>query len=703
MSELVTLQRQGHVGLLLIDNPPVNAFTRELREQLRAALQAFAADAQMLAGVLACEGNTFIAGADLREFDTGIAAPLLRDLLDELEALDKPIVAALHGTALGGGVETALACHARVALQGTRLAFPEITLGIVPGAGGTQRLPRLIGIPASLDLMLSGRMVTADEALALGLVDKVVASDLRQAAATRAMELAAIGHEHLRASARELPEAAPTADYFDEQRKAAAKTNPNRTVPCSIVDAIEASASSRAFAEGIAHEARLSDDSLTTVESRALRHLFFAERQTSEVPGLDDGIAPRAITSVGIVGGGTMGRGIAMAFANAGIAARLIDVSAEAAAKALAEIRKTYESRVKRGRMSAEAMESTLRLIHCAGTMGELSDVDLVIEAVFESMALKQKIFLELDQICKPGAMLATNTSTLDINTIAAVTSRPEDVLGLHFFSPAHVMRLLEIVRTDHTSDEVIRSAFEMARRIRKTAVLARVCHGFIGNRIMDPYGREAERMLLEGASVEKIDGVLQQFGWAMGILAVYDLAGVDVGVKIREERRDSLPDDPSYYLPSKLLAEQGWLGQKSGRGFYNYDPETRSRTPNPEAEALFRRAADELGIRQRQIDDEEILDRCMYALINEAAMVLEDGIALRAADIDVVYNNGYGFPRYRGGPLFLADEIGLEKIVAGIDAFRQQLDPQYWQASALLRSLAESGGSFADRDRGKG
>ncbi|MCC5868014.1 MAG: enoyl-CoA hydratase/isomerase family protein [Gammaproteobacteria bacterium] len=702
MSELVTLERQGHVGLLLIDNPPVNAFTRELREQLREAIQAFAADPQMLAGVLACEGNTFIAGADLKEFDTGIAAPLLRDLLDEIEALDKPIVAALHGNALGGGVETALACHARVALKGTRLAFPEITLGIVPGAGGTQRLPRLIGIPASLDLMLSGRMVPADEALELGLVDKVVESELRQAAATRAMELAAMGHEHLRASARELPGDVPSAEYFEQQRQAAAERYPNRTVPGSIVDAI-AAAGSHTLADGIAYEARLSDDSLATVESRALRHLFFAERQTAEVPGLDAGISPRPITSVGIIGGGTMGRGIAMAFANAGIAARLIDVSAEAAAKAMAEIRRTYESRVKRQRMTAEVMESTLSLISGAGSMQELSDADLVIEAVFENMALKQEIFQELDQICKPGAMLATNTSTLDINKIAAVTSRPADVLGLHFFSPAHVMRLLEIVRTDQTADEVIRSAFEMARRIRKTAVLAGVCHGFIGNRIMDPYGREAERMLLEGASVEQVDGVLQRFGWAMGILAVYDLAGVDVGVKIREERRDSLPDDPSYYLPSKLLADQGWLGQKSGRGFYNYDPETRSRTPNPEAETMFRRAADELGIPQRELSDEEILNRCMYALINEAARVLEDGIALRAADIDVVYTNGYGFPRYRGGPMFHADQIGLAKIVSGIEAFSQQLDPQYWQVSALLRSLAESGGSFADRDRGKG
>jgi 3-hydroxyacyl-CoA dehydrogenase len=695
MAATVRLERAVRIGLVIVDNPPVNAISQSVRQGLEDCFRAAAQDASIDAVVLLCDGRTFIAGADLAEFDAPMAEPTCHQVFSVIEGMDKPVIAALHGTALGGGLETALACHYRVADSGARLGFPEINLGLVPGAGGTQRLPRIVGVQTALQMLLSGNPVDAGEALSCGLVDAVTNQDLRRFALEFAERILKEGRGPRRACDVVIRRDEATTSLLQAERARVATAMPHRRVPAMDIDAVEA-AIDLPFPKGLERETELSDASLETTESKAMRRLFFAERASSKIPGVDPESA-RSIASGGIVGGGTMGRGIAMAFANAGLPVTLMDVDSDALGRALDLIREEYGRRVSKGRMTEAELEHSMALIKGSTDYGKFADADVVIEAVFENMALKKKVIASLDSVCKPGAIIATNTSTLDVAEIASAIDRPSDVVGLHFFSPAQVMRLLEIVRTGDTANDVLATSMQLAKKLRKVGVLSGNSYGFIGNRMMDPYGREAEHLLLEGATPRRIDDVLQRFGMAMGILAVYDMAGVDVGYKVRQERKDQLPDDPGFYRSSSMLVERGWLGQKTGIGFYRYEKGSRERHDNPEAMEMFAAEAARLGIAQRQISDEEIEQRCLYAMINEGARVLEEGVALRASDIDVVYTSGYGFPRWRGGPMFHADTVGLREICARIDDFAKKLDPQYWQASDLLRSLADSGVAIAD------
>lgn len=695
MSEVVSTAVQGDIAVVTIDSPPVNAINQALRAGLKQAFTELRGRAGIKAIVLCCAGKTFVAGADIKEFDTGIALPGYHEIYRLIEDSPAPVIAAVHGTALGGGTEIALACHYRVAQETARFGLPELSLGIIPGAGGTQRLPRLMPLEAALDMMISGRPMTAVKAREQGLVDLLCAGDPREAAISFARELIAQGKGPRRT--RDLPVrgAEHAGELLSAKRALVARTMKNRQAPIALIDAVQA-AVELPFDEGLRVEAAKSDELPQATESRALRHLFFAEREVRKIPGLSAAIKARLIGRVGIVGAGTMGGGISMCFANAGIPVTLLDTGQVSLDRGLATIRKNYQRSVSRGSLSPEQVEERLALITPTLDYAAFADADLVIEAVFESMTLKKEIFARLDAVVRPGTILATNTSTLDIDEIAAVTRRPQDIVGLHFFSPANVMPLLEIVQTRSTAPEVLLTALEIARQIRKTGVVAKVCYGFIGNRMMDPYGREAERCLLEGATPEQVDGALEAFGMAMGILAVYDMAGIDVGYKTREERRHLLPKDPTFYRPTAMLTERGWLGQKTGRGYYRYDGAERRRTPDAEVVALLAAEAARLAVPQRQPAAEEIVERCLYAMINEGALLLEQGIALRASDIDVVYTSGYGFPRYRGGPMFYADTVGLKKIYQRILEFRRDLDPQYWTPAPLLEKLALSGSSFA-------
>jgi 3-hydroxyacyl-CoA dehydrogenase len=686
---------QGEVAVVTVDSPPVNTLSREVRAGLKAAFESLRGKPDVKAVVLACAGKTFLSGGDMREFETGVQEPGYHEVLRLIEDTTVPVVAALYGTVMGGGLETAIACHYRVAQEGTRLGLPEITLGIIPGAGGTQRMPRLIGLEPALDMMLSAKPLSVAEAQKVSLVDTAVAADVTAAAVDYARELVAAGKGPRRTRERTIPGADKAGEIIAARRAAAAKTFRNRNSYNVLLDAVQAAAE-LPFDAGIARERELSNQVERAVEGRAFRHLFFGERELRKIPGLPADVQSRPIKKVGIVGAGTMGGGISMCFANAGIPVTIVDAKQEALDRGLATIRKNYERSVSRGSLQPGQMEQRLALISPTLDYAALGDADLVIEAVFENMALKQEIFGKLDAVAKPGAILGTNTSTLDIDEIAAVTKRPQDVIGLHFFSPANVMRLLEIVQCAKTAPDVVMTALDIAKTIKKVGVVAKVCYGFIGNRMMDPYGREAERCVLEGATPEEVDGALEDFGMAMGILAVYDMAGIDIGHLTRVARAHLLPKDPTFYRPTALLTERGWLGQKTGRGYYRYDGADRKRTPDPEAIAMFAEEAKRLGVPQRKPSKQEIQERCLYAMINEGALLLEEGIAVRASDIDIVYASGYGFPRYRGGPMFYADTVGLKVIYDKIMEFQKTLDPQYWQPAPLLEKLARAGSSFA-------
>jgi 3-hydroxyacyl-CoA dehydrogenase len=675
---------ENGISILQIDSPPVNVLTHQVRLDLGAAIRASASNPDVKAIVLIGSGKFFVSGADLKEFDTGLQEPTPAALADQIELTGKPVVAALTGQVLGIGLELAMACHYRIGDPQAQLGMPEITLGVVPGAGGTQRLPRLVGPKAALDLLLNGKPIPAPAALDLQLLDEIASGPLRNAAIAAAARLASAPIRRV----RDLQPPETPAGFFEEALASARTRMRNRTTPDLIVAAVRAS--TLPFAQGLAKETQLVAQSLAQLESRALRHLFFAERETHRVGGLAADCQPRAAAEVAVIGSGTMGGGIAMCFADAGIPVRILDVDASALEKGLARIEGNYNVSVKRGSLAPEDAAARRQRIQGSTTYADLQDADLIIEAVPEKLTLKQSVFRTLDGVAKPGAILATNTSTLDINQIAAVTGRPSDVIGLHFFSPANVMRLLEIVRTDTTADDVVASAFALARKIRKVGVLSRVCYGFIGNRMMDPYAREAERAVLEGATPAQVDTALEEFGMAMGILSVFDMAGVDVAALTRRES-----SDPTYFRCSSVLYQQGWLGQKTGRGFYRY--EGRERKPHPEAEALFRQEAARLGVAQSVPSVQEIQQRCFYGMVNEAALILQEGIAQRASDIDVVYTSGYGFPRYRGGPMFWADSVGLPEIVRGIESLAQKFGSQHWTPAPLLLELARTGRGFRD------
>ncbi|MBK5103293.1 MAG: enoyl-CoA hydratase/isomerase family protein [Burkholderiales bacterium] len=694
MAEAVSLSIADNIAVVTIDSPPVNAMAQNVRAGLKQAFLELQTHKEVKAVVIGCKGRTFVAGADIGEFDSGIAAPGYHEVLGLIEDCAVPVVAAVHGTALGGGMEITLASHYRVAHEAARFGLPELTLGIIPGAGGTQRLPRLIPLEAAMDLMLSSKPMPAAKARDLGLVDAVIAGDIIEGGVAYARELAARGAGPRRTRDQAVLGAGSAAELFATKRAQVAKTMRNRQSPLALLDALQA-AVDLPFAEGLKAESAISDKLVPATEARALRHLFFAEREVRKIPGLAENVKARPVTRVGIVGAGTMGGGISMCYANAGVPVTLLDAKQEALDKGMATIRKNYERSVARGSLEQEQLEQRLQLITPTLDYAALGTADLVIEAVFENMALKKEIFARLDKVARKGAVIGTNTSTLDIDEIAAVTQRPQDVVGLHFFSPANVMQLLEIVQAGRTAPDVLVTALETAKRIKKTGVVAKVCYGFIGNRMMDPYAREAEHCLLEGATPEQVDGALEKFGMAMGILAVFDMAGVDIGYLTRLERKHLLPDDPGFYRPDTMLFDRGWLGQKTGRGYYRYDS-ARKRTPDPEVVEMLWQEGKRLGVERRQPGEQEIQERCLYAMINEGARLLEEGVAVRASDIDVVYTSGYGFPRYRGGPMFYADSVGLKTIYERILEFRRTLDAQYWTPAPLLEKLALAGSSFA-------
>jgi 3-hydroxyacyl-CoA dehydrogenase len=684
MTTVVTYEIVDDIGVIRIDNPPVNALSQAVRQGLLDAIQTAQGDGSR-AVLIVCAGRTFIAGADITEFGKPPAEPFLPELLNTLEASQKLLVAALHGTALGGGFETALACHYRIALETGKVGLPEVKLGLLPGAGGTQRVPRLAGVEAALDLMLSGAPITAHQAVESGLVDKVVARDLDGEALAFTKQLLQEDAPLRRTS--ELKVAAVDAGVFDRYRQNLGKVARGQTAPPRIIDCI-AAAAALPFTDGQKKERESFKECMRDPQSAALQHMFFAEREAAKVVGLSHDTTVREIHKVGVIGGGTMGGGIAMSFANVGIPVTMIEVSDAALGRGLSIIEKNYASSVKRGKLSEDGAAKCRDLISGSTEYAALGDADLVIEAVFEDPQLKKDIFARLDKVCKAGAILATNTSYQDVNAIAAATARAEDVVGMHFFSPAHIMKLLEVVRADKTADDVLATVMALAKRIRKVPVVAGVCYGFIGNRMLQGYFREAQLCLIEGGLPESIDAALYDWGMAMGPISVADLAGLDVGYKAREALPEDERGDPRSYRIADALVEAGRLGQKSGAGFYRYDPQSRMKSSDPAVHEIIEREAQRLGIERRAIEADEILDRLIFALVNEGLRILEEGIAQRPGDIDVVYVYGYGFPAWRGGPMHYADALGLDTVLARIKEFQDRFGADNWTPALLLEQL---------------
>jgi 3-hydroxyacyl-CoA dehydrogenase len=698
MSDLVQLTKQGNIAVITINNPPVNALSPGVPEGIAQAVDQIANDASVQAAVLLGGGRTFIAGADIKEFgkltsgDKPRGAGLLPILL-KIEDSKKPIIVAIHGTAFGGGLEVAMACHYRVALESAQVGQPEVKLGIIPGAAGTQRLPRLAGVAKALEMCTAGNPVSAKDALAAGIVDKLIDGDLLAGAIAFAQEVAVKPAPKTRERNEKLGTVAENAPIFAAAREQVAKKARGLKAPQAAIEAIEA-ATKMPFTEGCAYEEKLFIDCLNSDQSKSLIHVFFAEREVSKVPGIGKDTQLIPVKSAAVVGAGTMGGGIAMVLANAGIPVTLKETDQAALNQGLAKIKSNYDNSVKRGRFTPEAAAERLSRITPTLTYDAFPTADLVIEAVFEGMALKKEIFKELDRVCKPGAILATNTSTLSIDEIASATTRPASVIGTHFFSPANVMRLLEIVRGKSTSNEVIATCMNLSKPLGKVGVLVGNCRGFVGNRMFGPYRREAQFLVEEGASIEAVDKALTDFGMAMGPLATGDLAGLDVGWRIRKEYRHlEKPGVRQPYAEDKLC-ELGRFGQKTGGGWYKYD-DKRNASSDPEVAALLKKWVGEAGTPQRQISGEEITDRCLYALVNEGARILEEGFALRASDIDIIYINGYGFPAHRGGPMWYGDTVGLKKVYERINEFHIA-HGENWEPAPLLRRLAEQGKTFA-------
>ncbi|WP_235604613.1 3-hydroxyacyl-CoA dehydrogenase NAD-binding domain-containing protein [Sulfitobacter sp. EhC04] len=686
INEVTSLTREGDIAVLAIDSPPVNALSLAVRKGIIDALKHAQDDAAVKAVVLLCEGRTFIAGADITEFGAAPASPNLYDMQDALLAATKPVVAAVHGSALGGGFETALTCHYRIASPSASFGFPEVHLGLIPGAGGTQRLPRLVGIEKSFQLITSGAPFNAKQALEMGVIDELTGENsLRADAVAFANKIVQDGGPLRKiddiddkvVSARGKPEILETLLKDADRKIRAAYTTDY------VMRALDAAAN-LPVAEGLALEHQMFFELMTSEQSAALRHVFFAERQVWKVPGLSADTPARAIGTVGVIGAGTMGGGIAMNFLNAGIPVKIVETNQPALDRGVETIRRNYENTVKKGRLSQEKAEARMALLSPSLQLEDLGDVDLIIEAVFENMDIKKEVFGKLDAIAKPGAILATNTSFLDVDEIAAATSRPQDVLGLHFFSPANVMKLLEIVRGKETDPANVATAMALAKRIGKIGVLVGVCFGFVGNRMLAQQLREMKGLILEGAMPWDVDRVHLEFGFAMGPFSVADLAGLDLGWS-RETSTGSTIQE--------ILCEMDRRGQKTGAGYYDYD-ENRRPQPSPVVEELILDFAAKNGIARRTISDEEILERCVYPMINEGAKILEEGIAIRASDIDVVWANGYGFPRSRGGPMHYADTVGLDHIVARLESYQAKLGEDF-QPAPLLKKLATQSKAF--------
>ncbi|WP_315808520.1 3-hydroxyacyl-CoA dehydrogenase NAD-binding domain-containing protein [Pseudomonas sp. C9-3] len=696
MSEAVQLERRGDIALVTVDNPPVNALGHAVRAGLLAAFQQAEADPQVRAVVLVCSGRTFMAGADIREFGKPPQAPSLPEVVEVIEGSTKPSVAVIHGTALGGGLEVALSCHYRIARRDAQVGLPEVKLGLLPGAGGTQRLPRLAGVEKALDMIVSGTPIRAPEALEFNVVDELFDADLSEAGLAFAQRLLADGKGPRRTGEHnERVQQTGLAEVIAHKRGEVQKRLPGQFSPQRCIDAVEA-ATQLPLREGLARERALFQQCMESPQRAAQIHAFFAEREAAKVEGLAPETQPREVRSAAVIGGGTMGVGIVLCFANAGIPVQLLEVNDEALQRGLDRARSLYAASVARGSLAAEEMERRMGLISGVLDYAALGDVDVVVEAVFESLDVKRQVFEQLDAVCKPGAILASNTSSLDLDEIAAFTKRPQDVVGLHFFSPANVMRLLEVVRGKATSDAVLATAMQLGKRLKKIAVVVGVCDGFVGNRMIFQYGRQAEFLLEEGATPAQVDRALRTFGMAMGPLAVRDLSGLDISHAIRSRQRPNLK--PGQTLPTVLdhLIAAGMLGQKTGTGFYQYGEGGRAPQDNPALPAMLEQAAADRGITRGPVSDEEIVERCIYALINEAANILDEGIAQRASDVDVIFLNGYGFPAWRGGPLFHADSVGLAHVLERIREFHQRLGA-WWKPAPLLERLVAEGRRFAD------
>jgi 3-hydroxyacyl-CoA dehydrogenase len=703
MSDLVLISRDGDVGILTVNNPPVNALSPGVPEGIAAGVEQFEKDDAVKAIVLIGGGRTFIAGADIREFGKmtssgeGRRGPGFNAILDRIEKSSKPVVAAIHGTALGGGLETAMACHYRVAVPTALVGQPEVKLGIIPGAAGTQRLPRLAGVARAVEMCAGGDPISAIDAHQAGIVDQVIEGDLLRGAVAFARTKIGALPRRTRDLNSKLGNEETNAPIIAAGREATRKKQRNLIAPLAAIDAVEA-ATKLPFDEGVKREAELFQQCLFSDQSKGLIHVFFGEREVAKIPSIPKDIAQIAVNKAAVVGAGTMGGGIAMVFANAGIPVLLKETDQAALDRGLATIRKNYANSVKKGRFSQEQMDQRMARITPTLTYDGFDGVDMVIEAVFEGMALKKQIFGELDKIVKQGAILASNTSTLNVDEIASATSRPQWVIGTHFFSPANVMRLLEIVRSRATSKEVIATCMALSKKLGKVGVLVGNCRGFVGNRMFHPYRREAQFLVEEGATVEAVDQALYNFGMAMGPLATGDLAGLDVGWRIRKEFGDIRDTSTRQPLLEDRLCEKGMYGQKTGAGWYKYDAD-RKPMHNPEIDGLIGQARKDAGITPRTVSDEEIVDRIIYALVNEGARILEEGYALRAVDIDIIYINGYGFPAYRGGPMWYADTVGLKKVYARIQEFEKQ-HGNLWAPAPLLKQLAEEGKTFADFDK---
>ena len=690
ITQSVDLGTRGRVVVLTVDNPPVNALSQHVRKGLHDGIKQAIADGAVQAIVIVCSGRTFIAGADITEFGKPPTEPSLHSVLDMIEGSPKPVVSAIHGTALGGGLEVTLACHYRVGVKSARFGLPEVKLGLLPGAGGTQRLPRVVGPQKALQMIVSGDPIGADEALRVGLIDEIVDGDDLTAAGVAFAERILSERRPLRkirdldakiAPARGKPE------IFAEFRKSVARQTRGFRAPENCIKAVEA-AVNLPFAEGIKRERELFVELLSSPESQAQRYFFFAEREAAKIPDVPADTPAKDIKKAAVIGAGTMGGGIAMNFANAGIPVTVVEVAPEALERGLGLVRKNYEATASRGRLTPADVDKRMGLITGTTDFKAVADADIVIEAVFEEMPIKKEVFAKLDAICKPDAVLATNTSTLDVDEIASATKRPESVVGTHFFSPANVMRLLENVRGKKSSKTTIATAMSVGRRIGKVPVLVGVCYGFVGNRMLHQRGLQAEKLILEGAAPHQVDRVLTDFGFPMGPFAMGDLAGLDVGWRIRKGRGVKAP-------VADRICELGRFGQKTGAGYFKYEKGDRTPIPDPEVEKIIVDVATSMGITRRPIGDDEILQRLLYPMINEGAQILEEKIAIRASDIDVIWVYGYGWPVYRGGPMFWADSIGLKTLRDRLLGFKKQSGEAFWTPAPLLDRLANEGKGF--------
>jgi 3-hydroxyacyl-CoA dehydrogenase len=690
MTDVLHYAVRDGIAVLSMNNPPVNGLSNALRAALMESLKKAEADAAVKAVVITGSAKAFSGGADIREFNKPRVKPDLPDVNDQQDAMTKPLVAAIGGFALGGGLELALACHYRVAAPRAQLGLPEVKLGILPGSGGTQRLPRLIPMAKAVEMMTTGNFIPAEKGKELGLVDEVVQGDLLQQGIEFARKVVGKPFRRVRDLKAKL-DGDPKA-FFAKVREDVKKASRGYPAPLVIVDCAESSL--KPFDEGRKSEREGFTKLVDSTESKALRHMFFAERQTTKIPDVPEDTPVRDIRKAAVIGAGTMGGGIAMSFANAGIPVTLVDVSQEAVDKGLAKIKGNYAATVSKGRLAQSDMDKRMGLIHGTANLAQAADADIVIEAVFERMDVKKDMFRKLDGIAKQGAILATNTSTLDVDEIAAATTRPQEVIGTHFFSPANVMRLLEVVRGEKTDKGVLATTMKLGKALKKVPVVSGVCDGFIGNRMLEKYGQQSLFLVDEGASPQQIDNALRQWGMAMGPFTMYDMAGGDIGWEVRKRRYRERPDFV-YSRVADRIAELGRFGQKTGKGWYRYEPGDRKPIPDPEVDQIIQKYRDEIGVEPRQISDQEIVERCIYALVNEGAHILEEGIALRASDIDMVYLTGYGFPPYRGGPMFYADTVGLDKVLASIEKFQKGYKGDQWKPAPLLVRLAREGKRF--------